>query len=180
MTEKGILGKTYSLYGRDDSTDAFYEELNDFVNSFLFQFNSESEFLKYIRKNSLHKKRLRKEIKTSHLGSVLNKILVNAENNFSKYFTDIDAHLKNLPLSEKYGSTLSTSREQYLLYMLEIELVNRMNKVSFNISETKYAFLPHCLHDLEKECLSVSDGTDYVCKNCSKNFFSNRVSKIIR
>lgn len=179
MAEK-IIGKTYSLYGRNDSTDAFYEELNNFVKSYLDCFNNETNLLKITRKNSAHKQRLKKEIKASHYNSSLKKILIEAEYTFSKYFTDIDSHLKNLPLSKKRGSTLSTSREQYLLYIVEIELVNLLNKESFNSSDTKYAFLPHCLHDLEKECLSVSDGTDYVCRNCSKNCSINRVSKMMR
>jgi hypothetical protein len=64
--------------------------------------------------------------------------------------------------------------------MLEIELVNRLNKKKFNSSEAKYAFLPHCLHDLDKDCLSASDGTDYVCKSCSKNCSINSVSKLMK
>jgi hypothetical protein len=100
-----------------------------------------------------------------------------ADKFLSKYFTDIESHLKNLTLSEKCDPTLTTSKEQYLLYMLEIELVNRINKEHFNSSETKYAFLPHCLHDLDKECLSASDGTDYVCKSCSKKCSINSISK---
>jgi hypothetical protein len=64
--------------------------------------------------------------------------------------------------------------------MIEIELVNRLNKEKFNSSETRYAFLPHCLHDLDKECLSASDGTDYVCKGCSKNCSINSVNKLFK
>jgi len=180
IDEEKIIGKTYSLYGRDDSTDLFYEELNNFVKTILNQFNHDTKLLEFIRKNSLHKRRLKKVIKTMLENSFLREILIGAESIFSKYFTGIDLYLKNLPLSKKCGSTLNTSREQYLLYMIEIELVNRLNKESFNLSETKYAFLPHCLHDQEMECLSVSDGTDYVCKNCSKNCSINRVSKMMR
>jgi hypothetical protein len=112
--------------------------------------------------------------------SIISKILNELESTLSKYFTDIDSHQKNLSLAEKYDSTLTTSREQYLLYMLEIELVNRVYKEKFSISGAKYAFLPHCLHDLDKDCLSASDGTDYVCKSCSKNCSINSVSKLMK
>jgi hypothetical protein len=64
--------------------------------------------------------------------------------------------------------------------MLEIELVNRINKEKFKSSESKFAFLPHCLHDLDKDCLSASDGTDYVCKSCPKNCSINTVSKLLK
>jgi len=179
-TEEKIIGKTYSLYGNKDSSDSFYQNLSDFINSIINGYNEEESLLELIRKSSRHKRELRKEIKTSHKDSYLKKILIESENIFSQYFTDIDYHLKNLSLSEKCDSTLTTSHEQYLLYMIEIELTNRMNKERFNLSETKFAFLPHCLHDLDKKCISASDGTDYVCKSCSKNCSINSISKIMK
>lgn len=175
-----IIGKTYSLYNWKDSTDYFFDELTNVTNDILSRCNSEVELLKLIRDSSTGKRRLQKESCSNPEKSLLACSLHLAEKFLSKYFTDIESHLKNLTLSEKCDSTLTTSKEQYLLYMLEIELTNRMNKEKFNLSKTKYAFLPHCLHDLDKECLSVSDGTDYVCKSCSKKCSINSVSKIMK
>ena len=64
--------------------------------------------------------------------------------------------------------------------MIEIELVNRTNREKFNSSRIKYAFLPHCLHDLDKECLSAPDEIDYICKSCSKNCSINSVNKLMK
>ena len=181
MTAKSnIIGKTYSLYSGNDDTDEFYSVLSDLVGSLLSRTKSNEQLISLIRKYSNKKRVLRTEIKKASSDSLIAKLLSEAESRLSKYFTDIDAHLKNLSLSEKCDSTLTTSREQYLLCMLEIELVNRLNREKFSSSDSKYAFIPHCLHDLDKECLSASDGTDYVCKSCSKNCSINSVSKLMK
>jgi hypothetical protein len=180
MKQEKITGKTYTLYRDRDISDYFYEDLREVTNSIIEKLGSKIKLIDFLRKSSTNKRSLRKEIKINPGETLLGSILYLTEDKLSKYFTDIDSHLKNLTLSEKCGSTLSTSREQYLLYMIEIELVNRLNKDKFNSAETKFAFLPHCLHDLDKECLSASDGTDYVCKSCSKGCSINSVSKLMK
>ena len=175
-----IVGKTYSLYNNEEITDNFYEELASTTSLALQNFKSEFEMLDFIRKNSSGRRKLRKASRGNHSESLLGEVLRSSDKFLSKYFTDIESHLKNLTLSEKCDTTLTTSKEQYLLYMIEIELVNRVNKEKFNFSKTKYAFLPHCLHDLDKECLSASDGTDYVCKSCSKKCSINSISKLMK
>jgi len=173
-----IIGKTYSLYAGKTDTDEFYSVLSELVDSFLLKTQSDEELISIIRKFSERKRLLKSQKKKPD--SIISKILTEAETKLSKYFTDIDSHLQNLSLYEKCDSTLTTSREQYLLYMLEIELANRINKEIFNSSQNKFAFLPHCLHDLDKECLSAPDEIDYVCKSCSKNCSINSVSKIMK
>ena len=180
MNESKIIGKTYSLYGEKDRSDFFYDNLADITNQILQNFKSENALLEFLRKISGRKRILKKESRQNPVRTPLGNILHSAEEILSKYFTDLDSHLRNLTLSEKCDATLTTSREQYLLYMLEIEIINRLNKDKFNSSNPKYAFLPHCLHDLDKDCLSASDGTDYVCKSCSKNCSINAVSKLMK
>jgi len=180
MIEHKMIGKTYSLYSKNEDTDEFYSVLSDLVVSLLSNIYSDEQLISVIRKYSNKKRALRSEKRKAFSNSMVAELLVKAETKLSKYFTDIDSHLKNLTLTEKCDSTLTTSREQYLLYMLEVELVNRLNREKFNLSEAKYAFLPHCLHDLDKDCLSASDGTDYVCKSCSKNCSINSVSKLMK
>jgi hypothetical protein len=180
MKQEKITGKTYTLYRDRDISDYFYEDLREVTNSIIEKLGSKIKLIDFLRKNSANKRSLRREIKINPGETMLGSILFLTEDKLSKYFTDIDSHLNNLPLSKKCGSSLNTSREQYLLYMIEIELVNRLNMDKFNSAETKFAFLPHCLHDLDKECLSASDGTDYVCKSCSKNCSINSVSKLMK
>ncbi|MCW8803035.1 MAG: DUF116 domain-containing protein [Ignavibacteriaceae bacterium] len=180
MIQEKIIGKTYSLYNNHDATDYFFDDLSKVTDSILKITGSQTDLVNFLRKNSGNKRTLKKEIRVNPSKTLLGDILRLTEDLLSKYFTDIDSHLKNLTLAEKFESTLKTSREQYLLYMIEIEIVNRLNKENFNSSETKFALLPHCLHDLDKDCLSASDGTDYVCKSCSKNCSINSVSKLMK
>jgi hypothetical protein len=178
ISNSDIIGKTYSLYAGKTDTDEFYKNLSELVDSFINHIQSDEERISIIRKYS-SRKRLLKSYKNKP-NSIIAKIVTEAESKLSKYFTDIDCHLKSLTLSEKCDSTLTTSREQYLLYMIEIELVNRTNTKKFRDSDEQFTFLPHCLHDLDKDCLSALDGTDYVCKSCSKNCSINSVSKLMK
>jgi hypothetical protein len=173
-----IIGKTYSLYAGKTDTDEFYKKLSELGKKFLNYTHSDEEIISIIRKYSSRKRTLKNS--KNRQDSIIFKILSDANTSLSKYLTDIDTHLSNLSLAEKCDSTLTTSREQYLLYMLEIEIVNKTNKNKFNSSKSKFALLPHCLHDLEKECLSYHDGADYICKHCSKNCSINSVSKILQ
>jgi hypothetical protein len=180
MIENKITGKTYSLYGEREVSDYFYVNLSELMDNILQNFENEFSLLEFLRKVSGRKRTLKKENKLYPPKTPLSNILHSAEETFSKYFTNIGSHLENLTLSERCDATLTTSREQYLLYMLEIEIVNRLNKEKFNSSQIRYAFLPHCLHDLDKDCLSASDGTDYVCKSCSKKCSINSISKLMK
>jgi len=180
MIQEKIIGKTYSLYGEQNTSDYFFKELSKVTDSILKKVKSQSHFVEFLRKKTEHKRRLKKESKINPEKTLLSNILRLTDDSLSKYFTDIDSYLKSLTLAERWKSTLTTTREQYLLYMIEIEVVNRINKEKFNSSEPRYAFLPHCLHDLDKDCLSASDGTDYVCKSCSKNCSINAVSKLMK
>ncbi len=180
LSKSDIIGKTYSLYGGKDFSDYFYDDLNELTDSILEKFDNKSDLINILRKNSGNKRKLKRESKKNTDKNLIGNLLHQLDNSLSKYFTDIDSHLKNLTLADRCEATLTTSREQYLLYMLEIECVNRLNKTKFNSSEIKYAFLPHCLHDLDKDCLSASDGTDYVCKSCSKKCAINSVSKLMK
>jgi hypothetical protein len=62
--------------------------------------------------------------------------------------------------------------------MLEIELMNRINRDSFLKAEGKIALLPYCLRDLTKSCKASKSGVEYSCKSCSRNCFVNHASKI--
>jgi len=180
MIQEKVIGKTYSLYDNQDTSDFFFKDLSKVTDSILQKVKSPSDLVEFLRKNSGHKRRLKTQIKKNPDKTLLGDILHLTDDSLARYFTDINSHLKNLSLTEKCGSTLATSREQYLLYMIEIEIVNRVNKEEFNLSELRYAFLPHCLHDLDKDCLSASDGTDYVCKSCSKKCSINAVNKLMK
>ena len=99
---------------------------------------------------------------------------------FSQYTPNVAIHLKGLSLPKRWDRTLTTTEEQYHLFMLEIELANRLHISDFRWCDVKMAFLPHCLHDLSATCRSTMRGEDYVCKGCSRVCCINAVSKLLR
>ena len=96
------------------------------------------------------------------------------------YTEKVDEHLKRLRLSKILDRHLSTSREQYHLYMLEIELTNRLNREKFLETDRKIALMPYCLQDFSVNCKSAKNGFDFQCKKCSGNCFQNRASEILK
>ena len=95
------------------------------------------------------------------------------------YTQKVDDHLKHLPITKCWDRRLSTTQEQYHLYMLEIELTNRLCKENFLNSDRKIALLPYCLHDFSVNCKSAPTDFDYQCKHCSSNCYQNYVSTIL-
>jgi len=177
VKELPLIGKTFSLYGDDLNSDGFYEEIKGIVDLLLQYYKDEKELLKFIDEIGTSKHKTRK-LKKSKDGEIISLIL-NSSKYLSKYTRPVESHLQNLTLSERFNKTISTTEEQYHLKMIEIELVNRIFIDKFKKAEIKMAFLPHCLHDLDKDCLSETDGIDYVCKKCSKKCFINAVTRLL-
>jgi hypothetical protein len=75
---------------------------------------------------------------------------------------------------------LATTREQYHLYMLEIELTNRIFSVKFTNTDKKIALMPYCLQDFTVDCKSFKNGFDYQCKHCSVGCYQNHSSNILK
>ncbi len=89
----------------------------------------------------------------------------------SIYTQDVSHHLQSLPLAKRFDSTLSTKEEKYHLYMIEIELVNRIYREAFKRSEYKFALIAHCLRDFRPGCRSVRGDIEAVCSGCTEECF---------
>ena len=89
----------------------------------------------------------------------------------SIYTRNVSHHLKSLPWAKRTDSTLATTEEQYHLYMLEIELVNRIYREEFKRAEYKFALLAHCLRDFRPDCRSVKGDFEAVCQGCTEDCF---------
>lgn len=172
--EPAIIGKTYSLYGEKLSSDSFYIDVNYCVDLFLEKYRAPEELLTEIIK--LSKKIKLFEVRNENADLILSL----TQSILSKYVTDVESHLNELPFLKRFGGALSTTRTQYLLYMLEFEVSNRINKNNFWSAKEKIALLPHCLHDLTKQCLSEVEGLDYKCKACSKLCYINKMSNLFK
>ena len=96
-----------------------------------------------------------------------------------QHTTQTEAHLKSLPFLNLWDRRLGTTREQYHLYMIEIELTNRIFKDQFLQADRKIALLPYCLQDFSVNCKASWKGSDYQCNHCSGKCFENEASAIL-
>ncbi len=87
------------------------------------------------------------------------------------YTTGVKEHLGTLPISKRSDDVLKTKEYQYHLFMIEIELVNRIYKNAFKRSDYKFALIAHCLRDFRPECKSVSGDYESIGKGCAKDCF---------
>lgn len=166
-----FIGKTYSLYGDGNQTEQYYALIRKLTNLFLQRCPDERELLRQVQhaggKSPLIKRLSEKQVDKpliAFIKSTLQKTL-------PVYTMGVKQHLKNIPLKQKLEPIIRTKKYQYHLYMIEIELVNRIYKESFRNSSYKFALIPHCLRDFRPECKAVSGDYESVCKGCTKDCF---------
>lgn len=174
-----IPGETYSLFGRNSSTEEYYAMIKELADECLGKYPDMEAFLELVRKASSRKRLLRRAHQgsgDSDLVSILGRICPE----LSGYTVFVEKHLDELPILKFWDRRLRTTEEQYHLYMLEIELVNRINHDSFMECQKKIALLPYCLQDWSGSCKSSMGDLDYVCRRCSNKCYINRVSSLLR
>lgn len=163
-----IIGKTYSLFGNYVSTKYFYERVH------------------FITDQICHTEKLSDEqllalIQQRRKGASLSRIIELAHTSFQENITEIEAHLKSIPrykiLTDK---VLFTTREQYYLYMIEFELVNRIHIEDFLKADYRIALLPYCLRETQENCRATVEQVDYQCKGCLRSCQINQVSKLLK
>jgi hypothetical protein len=175
-----VCGKTYSLFEESDSTSGYYETIR-MLGDQVLKLNSDIQNLvQNIREFSSKKGILKKSLRTKDPASLMSVILNLIDPYLKKYTETVEKHLKTLPLSKFWDRRLATTREQYHLYMLEIELTNRLYVSEFIKADRKIALMPYCLQDFSVKCKSEKHGFDYQCKHCSANCFQNYASKILK
>lgn len=96
------------------------------------------------------------------------------------YTRAVKEHLRSMPISQRFDKTIRTPEERYHLYMLEIELVNRIYREAFLKSDYKFALFPHCLRDFRPRCDSVPGDMEYVCMGCTRDCFVRLGSELLR
>ena len=173
MEYKRVEGKTYTLFGESLSTGDYYKLVSQFVNE-LIEVNPDQKILldKIQRASKDQWNFNRWKASLPFLSAGLDQLDI--------YTRNTSKHLKSLSVLSLFDRRLRTKEWQYHLFMLEVELTNRMNKKVFLESEYKMALLPYCLHDLKKDCKSSSDGIEYVCRSCSAECYINTITKTLK
>jgi hypothetical protein len=174
-----IEGKTYSLFGDASSTREYYQTVKSLADQILAG-NDIHIVLCTLRKYSSKKRFLRRTASGKKRESMISYCLNSIHESLKQYTRNTADHLKNLPLSKLWDGRLATTEEQYHLYMLEIELTNRLNRNQFLQADHKISLQPYCLQDFSVKCKASDNGFDYQCKSCSKNCFQNYTSKILK
>ncbi len=177
---KVFKGKSYSLYGDDTETEQYYTLIKKLADLFLQKCPDEKRLLFHIQKASSKRSFFKKLSGESVDYSLISFIKNTLKESLSVYTTDVKQHLRTLSLSQRFDSTLRTREKQYHLYMLEIELVNRIYKESFKHSEYKFALIGHCLRDFRQGCKSEPGDVDYICKGCTKECLINLGSLLLK
>ena len=174
-----VKGKTYTLFGDSDHTSGYYESISRLADECLELEPDPDKIIHFIRNKSQKRMLLRRAFHQSRKKSLLTTILKKADSVLRPYTREVENHIKSLSLKNLWDRRLGTTREQYYLHMLEIFLVNKVNKAAFLNCERKIALLPYCLQDFSTKCKAESDDIDYRCKHCSKNCYQNRVTTML-
>jgi len=175
-----VIGKTYSLFGGSDSTSGYYKTIRMLADQVLDLNSDTKNLIQSIREFSSKKRILRKSLSVPDPDNPMSVILNLIDPFLKKYTENVEKHLRTLSLSKFWDRRLATSREQYHLYMLEIELTNRLFAYDFIKADRKIALMPYCLQDFSVRCKSEKNGFDYQCRHCSAKCFQNYASKILK
>ena len=165
-----VQGKTYSLFAEGDDSEHYYAEIKRLADVFLQRCPDPTRLLGLIQKvgerpSFLGWKTTVADRKTLQL------VRETLRQSLSIYTQNVSNHLKTLPIAKRTDTTLATTEEKYHLYMLEIELVNRIYREEFKRSEYKFALIAHCLRDFRRECRSEEGEFEAVCRGCTEDCF---------
>jgi hypothetical protein len=177
-----VIGKTYTLFGNWGETHAYYLQIKELTNYILNTCKiAEKDLLYYLSKIDHNRTLLKKTGCINPKDHKLSSIIRLAHQYLAGYTPGVEQHIKTEPVHKCItdNSILST-REQYYLFMIEIELTNRLNKSDFINCNYKIALLPYCLREMLSDCKSVTDEIDYYCIGCSRSCYINKISTILK
>ena len=178
--ETKIEGKTYSLFGNSESTEEYYQLIASLADKILENNPDISTVIEILIRSSSKKRYLQNILRNPVLGELISDWINLIDSELKQFTQKTKEHLKYLPLTKSFDRRLATTREQYHLYMLEIEMTNRLNSPGFKNSYRKIALMPYCLRDFSVTCKAAKKGFDYQCKSCSSICFQNHASSILK
>lgn len=163
-----MRGKTFSLFARDDDSERYYADIKRLADTFLRRCPDPRRLLGLIRKAG--ERPLLSVLTTPGADRrLLRFVRETLKQSLSIYTQEVADHLRTLPLEKRADPTLATPEENYHLYMLEIELVNRIYRKEFRRAAFKFALLAHCLRDFRPGCRSVEGDIEAVCQGCTED-----------
>ncbi len=174
-----LRGKTYSLCTNGLSSSLYYQTVRALADACLREQPDLPRLVGEIRSAAQSSKRLRAVLGHPREHPSVSRVLETIRGPLSCYITGLAEHLASISLLKRFDPVLSMKEEQYLLAMLEIELMNRLHREEFLRTRYRIALLPHCLRDLNRTCNSAMADLDYVCRRCSDDCYIHRASDIL-
>ena len=175
-----IKGKTYSLYGSSKGTEHYYRTIRELTDRLLAKCPEEQELLGHVQRTGNDRSLIKKLTSKQVNKPLVSYIRETLKESLSVYTTGVKHHLKTLPLSRRMDDILKTKEYQYHLYMIEIELVNRIYGKAFKNSDYRFALIAHCLRDFRPECKSIAGEYESECKECTKDCFIHLGSMLLK
>ncbi len=174
---KAVSGKSYSLFGIDTSTDLYFRTIRGLAEGLLDRCPDQQSLLLHVQKAG--GMRFKKQSGYASDDALIAQIRETLRGALHPYTRAAKEHLKNIPISQRFDKTIGTREEEYHLYMLEIELVNRIYAEAFRKSDYKFALFAHCLRDFRPRCDSIPGDTEYVCMGCTEDCFIRLGSRLL-
>jgi hypothetical protein len=175
---KPVQGKTYSLFAEGNDSERYFTGIKRLADLFLQRYPDANRLLRLVQKAG--KKSLLLTLQTTGADrKILRFIRETLKQSLSIYTREVASHLQTLPLAKRVDETLTTTEEQYHLYMLEIELVNRLYKEKFKRARYKFALIAHCLRDFRPECQAEKGDIEAVCRGCTEDCLIHLASVLL-
>lgn len=173
-----LRGKTYSLFGESAGTGEYYRTVRELLGRLLAECPDEKRLLHHLQRagDGSLKRRLRARDIDRGLVSFIKKTVGEG---LSAYTPGVRSHLRSLSLPRRFDETLATKEGQYHLFMLEIELVNRMCREAVKAAEYRFALLAHCLRDFRPGCKAAPGEVEEICQGCTRDCFINLGSRLL-
>ena len=175
-----IKGKTYSLYGSSKGTEHYYRTIRELTDRLLAKCPEEQELLGHVQRTGNDRSLIKKLTSKQVNKPLVSYIRETLKESLSVYTKGVKHHLKTLPLSRRMDDILKTKEYQYHLYMIEIELVNRIYGNAFKKSNYQFALIAHCLRDFRPECKALAGEYESECKACTKDCFIHLGSVLLK
>jgi hypothetical protein len=176
---KPVQGKTYSLFAEGGGSEPYFTEIKRLADLFLQRYPDANRLLRLVQK--AEKKSFLLALHTTGADrKILRFIRETLKQSLSIYTREVAGHLQSLPLAKRVDETLTTTEAQYHLYMLEVELVNRIYKEAFKRARYKFALIAHCLRDFRPECQSEKGDIEAVCRGCTEDCLVHLASVLLK
>ena len=172
-----ISGRTYTLKESEGGSTSYYRLVRELTDRLVEKAQGVTDLRDRIRTASTW--RGMPGLSSRRRGPI-RKILQDLDLVLTPYLTGVEEHLRSLSLADRFDRTMRTNRDQYLLYMLEIELTNRINRKGFSESPWRMALIAHCLKDFRKNCRARSEDLEEQCAHCDPGCYVNSGSELLK